>query len=180
MMYIVTCRELSRIKTSRSAVVPYVFDESTGELYFLFGIDAKTHDITDLGGGVKRYEYALNAGLREFREETKDVFGKYFTNSNNFSSCYALIDKRMCSLFIPVSKDWLLLAPILFSSKNIDPSKKNHNEISHLIWLKESELLQLLSSPKTKMWTLLSNFYRKTFTSEFRDLLVNSYIDITL
>lgn len=56
----------------RSGVIPYINTER-GRLYCL-GIDQVWGDMTDFGGGVKRYENPIEAGIREFKEESLCIF----------------------------------------------------------------------------------------------------------
>ncbi len=77
---------LSRIKTERAAVVPYLIrcDENGCEyLHFLFARDQITGEITDLGGGVKQHEFSLSAGIREMHEESDGIFGTSYSNIND-------------------------------------------------------------------------------------------------
>ena len=73
--------QLAQTKSTRASVLPYVIknDGNQRKIYFLFGIDRETGDITDLGGGVKRDEFSLEAGLREFREESDEIFGTIYS-----------------------------------------------------------------------------------------------------
>ena len=53
---------LSKIKTNRAAVLPYIIKNNIhgeSKIYFLVAIDKKSGDITDLGGGVKKNECSL-------------------------------------------------------------------------------------------------------------------------
>jgi hypothetical protein len=47
---------------------------SDGELVFIMGVDNKTGDLTDFGGGRKLHERVEEAAVREYTEETYDSF----------------------------------------------------------------------------------------------------------
>ncbi len=65
---------LECVKPRRAGVILYTFFEET--TYFGIGLDSKTHDLTDFGGTIK-YKTdlnVLNGALREFNEETLQIF----------------------------------------------------------------------------------------------------------
>ena len=66
---------LGSIKTLRSGVIPYTIWND--ELHFLFARHAATGELGDFGGGTKKYETALVAALREFKEESAQRAGQF-------------------------------------------------------------------------------------------------------
>ena len=177
--------KLAKIKTSRAAVVPYFVkynleskDDST--LYFLMARDRGSKEITDLGGGVKKTECALIAGLREFKEETDEIFEETLSPINSLTTNLALLnkDKTMAVLFLPMSEWWFNNASKKFiekrASSNRSP-KKSHNEISELLWIDEKSFIKLIHENKTDMWKRLKNFYRQTFTPDSKECLKLEY-----
>lgn len=62
------------LKPQRAGVIMYTYFEN--KIYFGMGYDAKSHDVTDFGGGViyKKDGNAITGALREFSEETLHIF----------------------------------------------------------------------------------------------------------
>src|SRR6185312_14252349 len=74
-------------------------------IHFLLARDP-SGDITDVGGGVKQNEEALRAALREFREESNEIFGHVlYENINDTVRCVVLIENQMAVIFLPVEKE---------------------------------------------------------------------------
>lgn len=163
---------LSKLKPTRASVVPYtILNTKRGpKIFFLFGRDRKTGDITDFGGGVKKLEFALNACLREFKEESCEIFKDLYNKANEMCYLIAIADKRMSVLFIPVSPRWLS-APQIFQNKS-KPKHKSYNEMSELLWVDEYKFSQLIRNKNSDMWKLLRRFYAKNYNSEVRNALL--------
>lgn len=165
---------LAKVQTPRAAVVPYVI--KNGEIFFLLGQDHQSGDITDLGGGVKKYESTLAAALREFEEESDEILGRL--HPNDFVCSVALLDGQMGALFIPLSEKWYTDAPKLFEDRKKHQRKKTHSEIDHLIWFNAEEF-QKISKPeasaKTKMWKRLRKFYHRGYGKKLHQALYLAY-----
>lgn len=175
---------LSRMKVPRSAVVPYIFDE--GVLFFLFAIDTKSSDYTDMGGGIKGDEYPLSGAVREFKEESNAVFPPEMYSVNLFVKLPMAICDKTSSIFYPIEKGWLEDAPRLFNEQRKKMKganqklNKGYDEVSGLKWFSEKELLELcIADPSeggVKIWKKLKNVYRTILTPSFLQLLKLSYI----
>jgi hypothetical protein len=174
---------LARIKTARAAVVPYTIlrdDSGRERLHFMFARDQESGEITDLGGGVKQYEFSLSAGLREFREESDEIFGALYDNINDLSLQVALVGERMSVLFIPLSPEWYSIAPEMFQEKRKSPPhsrsrKRSHNEVSELLWIDEVEFKRLISPRNKQMWGMLKRFYQRGYNDDVRKALKVAY-----
>ena len=163
---------LAQIKTPRAAVMPYTI--KNGEMYFLLAVDKRSKDLTDLGGGVRKTEYSLDACLREFKEETNEIFGELYDFANDKALDIALINSNQATLFIPVSGDWHQKAPKSFKRirySRVFEKRKSHNEVSRLVWVTQDEFKELLSDENQKMWKRLKEFYDKGFTETFLEIL---------
>lgn len=72
--------DLYQNKQLRAGVIVYVEipNANKPQLFFCLGLDQRTGDITDFGGGVtKKDPTALHAALREFHEETLGIFTEH-------------------------------------------------------------------------------------------------------
>lgn len=188
---------LAQVKSSRASVLPYVVRNinSKRKIYFLFGIDKETGDITDLGGGVKRDEYSLEAGLREFREESDEIFGTLYDRPNDYLRDIAISSTDMCVLFVPLAFEWYSKAVFLFEQRKREfpistdgnSKKKSHCEIERLVWIDEDSFLYMLRSrtgscrlPSVcdhQIWSRLQRFYRPKMNAELREALKVRYYE---
>lgn len=152
-----------RVKSIRCGVVPYTY--KSGHLYFCLGRDRTTGELGDFGGGVKKDERVLSAGLREFAQETKGIFGERYSSINNVTNKVALCTPQMTIIFVPVSPDWIEKAPELFRNKSC--TDKHSNEMTELVWLDERSLRYHVTSGSSKMiWRKVKTFFRDNFLTE--------------
>lgn len=165
-------QNLAKIRTDRCGFIPYVVKDDN--LYFLMAKDSVHGDLTDMGGGVKKTEFALNGGAREFKEESIEIFEeKTYTDLNNLSNCISLINKEltMAILFIPVHEKWLLEAPKTFAQKRMRAKKKCEKEISELIWMSSKDFESQIFGKKTNFWSKIRLFLQSTYSSEIEKAL---------
>jgi len=168
---------LAKVKTTRAAVIPYVViedEEGINVLHYLLAIDKDSGDITDFGGGVKQNEVSLTASLREFKEESDEIFGTLYDKINNSATNIALLDKSMSVLFIPLPYEWYNTASEKFNERKTSPiydKKKSHNEVSELLWFNENEFLQLISPDNTRMWSRVKRFYHRNYGTQLENAL---------
>lgn len=155
-------------------------------LLFLVGIHAQTGDITDFGGGVKDGESDLMGAYREFHEETRGIF-KDEVSIELLETCVTLNKPKstktigslktkifyegMSAIFVPINNRNILLAPHCFANTESDDK-----EISKIFWVNENQFEKLLNgkpleTSNKKMWTVLRNFYKEGYTSEFLETL---------
>lgn len=167
---------LMNMKIIRSSIIPYTIVGN--DMYLLMGIDSSTGDITDLGGGVKKHECAITGGIREFNEESRDIF-KGQLCVNNTSDVFAITNKRICAIFVPVSKKWYENANKMFENKSVEnANKKAYNEIQKLVWISESEFRKLVSTEdENEMWSSIKKFYNSGFNL-ISDILKKTYINV--
>jgi hypothetical protein len=186
---------LAQIKSTRASVLPYVIRNNNGKrkIYFLLGIDRETGEITDLGGGVKRDEFSLEAGLREFREESDEIFGTIYDHPNDYMRNIALSSSDMCVLFVPLAVEWYNEAIQLFEKRKTEPipsidginKKRSHREIESLVWIDEDSFLDMLRSrtgccyipgaSNRQIWSRLQKFYRRKINRELKEALKIRY-----
>lgn len=128
-----TCSEFDKkIKTRKAGVV--LCTRENNQLYFGFGIDFKTKEITCFGGKVEPSDKDSIAGaLREFKEETMEMFKLDHSNVANDTVVY--------------NKNYLIIFHVVTYSKDkiseIFHEKFNtveFNEILDIKWLCENDL----------------------------------------
>jgi len=166
---------LAHISTPRAAIIPYVIID--GNIFFLLGRDHRSGDITDLGGGVKKYESTLTAAFREFNEESDEILGEYFRPNKHWRSV-ALLDDQMGVLFVPLAPEWITKAGSMFEhKKGVSQKKKSHSEIEELRWFDEKVFIDLFNSQscEEKMWSRIRPFYRRGYKKPLQKSLRTAY-----
>lgn len=165
---------LSTVRTIRSAVVPYCVNE-TG-IHFLLGIDRRSGDVTDIGGGVKTREFALDGAERELNEETIGIFKDHLGELVMHKSI-ALYDgkSRLSSIFLPVNEGLYRSTVDEFDRRQKATSKKTHNEMERLMWVNGNEFKSFVRGEKQGMWKKVKTFYSKAFDDKFVKLLEDMY-----
>jgi hypothetical protein len=94
---------LECVRPQRAGIVIYTVHN--GAVYFGFGLDAKTHDLTDFGGGII-YKHDLNVvrgALREFEEETLQIFEPIHPDA--IQSCPVIYDSNNLIIFVHLNID---------------------------------------------------------------------------
>lgn len=129
-------------KPMRGGVI--IYTEINNNIYFCLGIDTKSGDLTDFGGGIsyKKDLTALNGGMREFKEESLKVFDEITLEQLNEG--IVVYSKFIMIVFIKIfvsSLDELITT----SRKFLKLSKITRNpEIVELIWLNSFDFLDII------------------------------------
>lgn len=158
----------------RGSVVPYIVDK--GVKYFLLGIDSRTGDITDLGGGVWREETVLDGAFREFHEESLDIF-KNIVKKETHS--IAVSRDNLNTFFVPLHTDVNTLVDIC---NRFNSMKKTDAEINKLFFVSETNFLNVIKNSKeancrkTRMWNLLKIFYNDIYNDNVSKELYSLYL----
>lgn len=94
---------LECVKPQRAGVIIYTV--INGAIYFCLGLDSKTHDLTDFGGGVvyKTDGNVVSGALREFTEETLDIFETI--TIEDIKQCPVIYDENNLIIFIHMNID---------------------------------------------------------------------------
>ena len=94
---------LECVKPQRAGVIIYTVVE--GATYFGLGLDSRTHDLTDFGGGViyKKDHNVIKGALREFEEETLQIFEKIIPD--DIKKCPVIYDEQNLIIFIHMEID---------------------------------------------------------------------------
>jgi len=163
---------MENVKPHRAGVIIYTVINDA--VYFGLGLDARTHDLTDFGGGVmyKSDLNPINGALREFREETLNIFEE-ITNED-IAESIVLYDNRNLIIFIHMDLDPNSVS-LAFNNKyasvvqqNADfssrkskrSSGKNDPEVCGITWITWEELQIAINRPGilyTKVQKFLAN-----------------------
>lgn len=188
----INCCNLSEVYIKRVSVVPYILKNDS--LFFLLARDKNFGDITDLGGCSYSDESALEAGIREFKEESFNIFDKEHYNPNSYSLNLGIIHNRggACTIFLAVKEKWLKIATKKFIKKKQNnpelSKKKGYDEISELIWFDEMSFdhLRKLEIDNTstenqhtfshfRLWKGVKNYYKNLDYQKLREQIIGRY-----
>lgn len=186
-MTLVYGQKLIDRRSTRAAILPYTIVNMDGEdkILFLFGIHSGTNEITDFGGGVKKYENDLIASFRELNEESKGIFEKSIFIPD-LNTCIAAVKDtertEMSVIFVPIYNRNNCSENIK-KFKNISKSGECYNEIEKLVWVKETDFTKILNlsttSTKYTMWSRIRKFYNDIYDYNLRQMLYIRYLWFT-
>jgi len=93
----------SKTKVQRAGFILYTLYK--GNIYFMIGVDSKTHDLTDFAGSVKYKtdRHVLSGAIRELQEETLDLFEPI--TYDDVKECITVYDSNNLVIFMPISLD---------------------------------------------------------------------------
>lgn len=126
------------LRSSRAGVIPFTIHKGT--MMFCLGIDKRSGDYTDFGGGSKEREDAIMAAIREFKEE-----------SGHFVPTKApdLLKHAMRHSFAAYTRDQtVLFVPFLdrsIGAMNHGFASKTTYEMSAIEWLTIEQFEQVLA-----------------------------------
>jgi hypothetical protein len=157
---------LAHSRARRAAVMPFVRApgrDGRERTLFLVGRDVASGELTDLGGGRRRSEFALSAALREFREESGGAFegagsgGLPFGSmwrANHLVCCPAVVDKwcRTAVLFVEI--------PLAQAEAAIARFERTR-EVQKLLLVSRTHL-----TTSQEVWTKVRMWYRNHLPSD--------------
>lgn len=141
---------LDFVKPQRAGVIMYTV--VNGATYFGLGLDSRTHDLTDFGGGVvyKHDSNCIKGALREFNEETLSIFEPL--SFLDIAHCPVLYDNRNLIIFLHVKLEPNLISKTFnerykhwmetnLSSEEGEGKKRIEPEVCGITWLTWEEFL---------------------------------------
>lgn len=161
--------QLNNIRTQRAGVIPYFVDQN-GDISFLLARHAASKELGDFGGGVRKCETTLIAAFREFEEESLGLFSEFYPTFSSLEKCVAFTDRQnMSIIFAPVCGQVenvpQRFSTILETLKTQQPRKRSISEISEILWVSESEFIDLVQSKTPRhgeqIWKKVQGFLRR-------------------
>jgi hypothetical protein len=165
--------DLATKRTVRCGAILYTLEDcdktKVSTLSFCLARDAPTGELTDFGGGVRKNEPALKAGLRELDEESRSIFSSVCGSANDVATCLAVVNDKMAVIFIPVERKWITDAQKLFAAA--ESTKKRCNEVSEIVWVSEEQFKSLIMGKKTRdtkdtMWKKVRAFFGNIYKND--------------
>ncbi len=155
---------------TRAGVIPFTVRDNL--IHFLLGIDRRTRELTDFGGGVKSTETIIGGAYRELGEESCELFGSFVTEDQLYSSL-ALINREGTTaiFFLRVAPEWLDIAEQEFSNKQKNLTEyRKHNELIGIKWVNQDSFKFIAFNRRSQcMWKRIQNiFYWNTTWNELQ------------
>jgi hypothetical protein len=142
----------------RAGVIPFTVRDH--RLHFLLGIDRRTRELTDFGGGVKNTETMLDAAFRELLEESCKIFGGSVTKEHLKESPAVANSSRTAAIFfLRVDSKWIDNAEIEFNTKQQELCGiKKHNELIGVKWVDQENFKLIAFNRRSQcMWKRIQN-----------------------
>ena len=139
--------KFSKIKVKRAGFILYTL--YNGNIYFMIGVDSKTHELTDFAGTIN-YKYDRNflrGAIRELQEETLELFEE--VNYNDIKECIVIYDYDSLVIFMPISLHPDIVCQEFneryheYLEKN---TKKDEPEVCGITWLDSDEFVNQIKN----------------------------------
>ena len=162
-----------RERNERAGIIIYTI--KNGEIFFLLGIDRRTRELTDFGGGCKNKqnkESLIDAGWREFKEESCGIFEDVISKENLYSSIVVTNNNYDTAIFfVKVDNSWLETAEESFKNaqrilKSLDINTESEEENIAIKWIHEKHFKEIAFNRKKQcMWSRIQSFLIKNIES---------------
>jgi len=145
----------------RGGVIPYTICNDTK--YYCMGIDHNHQEITDFGGGIKLKECKFKGALREFKEESLEVFNISNINVEAIKHEMVFYTNSMLILFIKFDCDM----KEIIRQFDENAKKEQKLEVSRVVWLTEKDLFDIILNQANviglNMYTKVQKFLKSGF-----------------
>lgn len=158
------------VKPQRGGVILYTVYNNI--IYIGLGVDAPTHDLTDFAGGITyKKENIIEGSLREFQEETLNIFENITLES--IMDCLVLYEKNNFVIFIPINCDPDLISKtfnikyqneiLKLNKLRSDNSPEKDPEVCGITWLTLEEFKSSINdnTPEKILYSRTRNFLRR-------------------
>lgn len=177
-------KKLFESKTFRSGVIPYTLTENN-RIIFLLGVDLQSKQYCDFGGGVKKNETSIDGAIREFNEESQEIFEKdeLYKKENYENLLSFMIERKMAITFRPIPRKWLIKARDDFKKRiNEKGMSEELIEVVDIAWVDQDEFFKLINNYNDfRLWKRIKNFLKENiwnkdaFISQLKELYIGIY-----
>lgn len=124
-------------RIERGGVIVYTY--VNGQILFGLGVDTKSGDITDFGGGVSKFDGTIiNGALREFKEESLGIFGSI--QPSELRKFITIYNKKIFSIFIKFNVQPIKINQIFQERVKMIPNP----EVKDIMWFSEDNFIKLI------------------------------------
>lgn len=160
--------DLNNIKPTRAGVILYTIINN--QLILGLGLDAQFKQLTDFSGGINKKDInVLTAALREFNEESLNLFGRIDTY--DILDAPVLYDKHTLIIFYYVDEH---PDDITIAFRKLKNNYKGNVEIDDIVWVTPEELLISIQLKLKHIYVRLLNFLAKA-GDFYDDLYYNNF-----
>lgn len=157
--------DLTRISPVRGGIIIYYLD-SNSQPRFVLGIDKST-DITDFGGGINyvKGENAITGSVREFREESLDVFG--IVNPDDILDSVTSYSEELMIIFLHMNIPNFNIIKDKYSMKNLKLKNQGRRvELLDIIDYSIDEFIELIMGVhQDNLYTVVRTFLNESLES---------------
>lgn len=145
--------DLSLVKPPRAGVILYT--KINNQLFFGLGVDEQSKQFTDFGGGISynKDKHVINGALREFNEETLNIFN--YLVINDFMDSLVLYNNDMLIIFKQL--DDISTIRTLFLNQLL---LHDNVEVSDICWLSLNDFKSIINT-RGGMFFRVQNFLQK-------------------
>lgn len=122
---------------TRAGIILYNYNKY-GDLYFYMGIDTKSKDYTDFGGGIKKNETILKGAIREYNEETLNIL---MLDEKKIENSIMYYDSSMAIIFVEYNFDYDYIHTKFIKNKMYN---NKYNELYDFIKIKYDNFIYML------------------------------------
>jgi hypothetical protein len=175
--------DIFTVKPPRGGVILYTVYNN--EIYIGLGVDEPTHDLTDFAGGISyKRENIIEGSLREFREESLNIFQGVTRDA--VQDCLVIYDNKNFVIFVPLAEDPNKISKVFNSTYLIEQEKlnvmKKENprrrlpklEVCGITWLTLNEFKSAIYQPDNPespiLYSRVKNFLRLAGEDVFSEL----------
>ena len=128
-----------------------LFRSNPDDIYFCFGVDSRTKELTDFGGTILPNENPISGCIREFEEETCGVFvSKLFPN--DIMNDYIFYNKSMAIIFHYYPYD--ITKPMKDFDDRISSNPNLFYEVDKIVWVPFRSLKLLMFKKSFRSYRL--------------------------
>lgn len=134
----------NEIKPQRGGVIIYSDIPGSSEKVFCMGIDSKSDELTDFGGGIHSKETVIGGCLRELMEETLSTFGVFNESCQDVQNSVVVYNEKIIILFIKLNIDF----GKIINKFNMRVKNSYQPEVKSIVFLSQRQLFELVHRSK--------------------------------
>ena len=156
-------RDINVVKDNHIRSGAIIYTKCNNVTYFCLGVDTQSGNLTDFGGGVKKFETIVEGGLRELEEESQGIFGDI--NPDDIENSVVFHSYNMAIMFIPLEVNPREITKAFMERIR----KEEEHEVCDITWLTTDELLESIHGRGRKLYIRVRKLLSKV-TSTITEL----------
>jgi hypothetical protein len=145
----------------------FIYTVFNGRLFIGCGVDSRNHELTDFAGQViyKIGETVIHGALREFKEETQEIFSTLTTK--DIENCLTIYDNNNLVIFMNIN-----IHPDIISqefNEKYQASAVFKPEVCAITWLTVQEFNDIINNDNGIMYERVQKFLK--LAGDFTNLL---------